>query len=104
MSTYERLIAVIRAFVEAESWGESREIVERHQELLTTDVGAALETFARNAEEAGDADMARTFPRSPCAPAALRGGRHGRGVPGVGRASRWAATGSGPGDSARGVD
>ena len=61
MSTYERLIAVIRAFVEAESWGESREIVERHQELLTTDVGAALETFARNAEEAGDADMARTF-------------------------------------------
>src|SRR4051812_21839089 len=61
MSTYKRLIAVIRAFVEAETWDESRQIVERHPELLTTDVISALETFARNAEEAGNPDMADTF-------------------------------------------
>ena len=34
MSTYQRLIAVIRAFVEAQSWAASREILERHPELL----------------------------------------------------------------------
>ena len=61
MSTYDRLIAIIRSFVEAESWDESREIVERHPELLTTDVVDALETFARNAEKVGNADMAHTF-------------------------------------------
>src|SRR4051812_19471027 len=61
MSTYERLIAAIRAFVEAESWDESRQIVEEHPELLTTEVIDALETFARNAEKASNPDMADRF-------------------------------------------
>lgn len=61
MSTYERLIATIRAFVEAASWDESRAILERHPELMTSDVIAALETFAQNAERVGNAHMAHTF-------------------------------------------
>jgi hypothetical protein len=61
MSTYERLIATIRAFVEAASWDESRAILKRHPELMTSDVIASLETFAQNAEGVGNAHMAHTF-------------------------------------------
>jgi CHAT domain-containing protein/tetratricopeptide (TPR) repeat protein len=61
MSTYERLIATIRAFVEALSWDESRAVLERHPELMKPDVIAALETFAQNAERVGNAHMAHAF-------------------------------------------
>jgi tetratricopeptide (TPR) repeat protein len=55
------LIAIIRAFVNAESWDESREILDRHPELLTSEADVALAEFVRNAEEAGDTDAAHAF-------------------------------------------
>ena len=56
-----RLIQTLQAFIAADTWAESRRIVEQHPELLTDETDALLGQLVDAARAQGDENAVRIF-------------------------------------------
>ena len=55
------LVPTLQAFIQAETWGESRRILEAHPELLSDEADALLGELITAAQAQGDEDARRVF-------------------------------------------